>query len=286
MVSSPVFLIVDGYDRSSREALAAAGMKVAADLYAEMLAHALPEARADFLFPSDPGASMPAGAALAQYSAVLWTGCNATIYDPEPRISSQIALAKEAYAVGTPQFGSCWGLQMAAVAAGGEVKANPKGREMGIARRILLTDAGKGHPMMAGRAPCFEAFISHVDEVTALPAGAEVLAGNDFTRVQAIAVQHRKGIFWGVQYHPEYDLHEMARLTVAREQKLIPLGFYRSPDALQKHVAQMEALHAEPQRTDLRWLLAIDDDVLDAQRRTLEFRNFLDRIVLPRAGRG
>jgi GMP synthase (glutamine-hydrolysing) len=279
------FIIVDGYDRDSRNNLVAAGMKVAADLYREMLLRELPDAQSDILFPSDASARMPAGAALEQYDGLLWTGCNATIYEHHPPVVAQIELSKKAYEIGVPQFGSCWGLQMAVVAAGGEVAANPNGREMGIARRILLTEAGKSHPMMAGRATVFEHFTSHVDEVTKLPAGAVHLAGNPFTTVQAAAVRHLKGVFWGVQYHPEYDVHEMARLTVARQEKLLGLGFYRSAEALHHHVDSMEALHAEPHRLDLRWLLVIGDDVLDPKTRTLELSNWLQHVVLPRSAK-
>ena len=191
------FLIVDGYNCGSRDDLAKAGMKLAADLYLEMLQRELPRAHADLLFPSDPGSQIPAGVALKDYDGILWTGCNATIYEKEQRVLDQIELAKRGYEVGTPQFGSCWGLQMAAYAAGGDVKANPRGREMGMARRVHLTPQGRKHPMMAGRTEVFEGFISHVDEVTALPRGSQWLATNDWTRVQAIAVKHKKGEFWG-----------------------------------------------------------------------------------------
>ena len=64
------FLIVDGYDRKSRDDLAAAGMKLAADLYLEMLKRELPRAHADFLFPSDPGAEIPTGVALKDFFGV------------------------------------------------------------------------------------------------------------------------------------------------------------------------------------------------------------------------
>jgi GMP synthase (glutamine-hydrolysing) len=276
------FIIIDGYGRDSRDALEAAGMRLAAELYEEMLRRELPDARTEIVFPSDPGVSMPSDATLSGCSGVLWTGCDATIFVLEPRVVAQIAFCRRAYQLGIPQFGTCWGLQMAVVAAGGTVEANPRGREMGIARRIMLTDAGREHPMMRGRKPVFEAFISHVDEATRLPPGAQLLAGNEFTSVQAVAVRHGKGEFWGLQYHPEYDLHEMARLIVARETKLIDGGFYESPEALQQHVALMEALHAEPDRHDLRWLLAIDDDVLDVTTRTNEFSNWIRNQVLAR----
>jgi GMP synthase (glutamine-hydrolysing) len=276
------FIIIDGYSRESRDELAAAGMRLAAELYVEMLSRELPDARTEIIFPSDPGVSMPSDATLSRCSGVLWTGCDATIFVLEPRVTAQIDFCCRAYELGIPQFGTCWGLQMAVVAAGGQVEANPRGREMGIARRIMVTEEGRDHPMMRGRKPVFEAFISHLDEATRLPPGAQLLAGNEFTRVQAVAVRHGKGEFWGLQYHPEYNLHEMARLIVAREHKLIEGGFYRTPEELQEHVSLMEALHAEPGRHDLRWSLVIDDDVLDVKVRTTEFKNWIANQVLGR----
>ena len=54
----------------------------------------------------------------------------------------QVELARAVYKSGTPFFGSCWGLQVATVAAGGSVRQNPRGREVGIARDLTLTSAG------------------------------------------------------------------------------------------------------------------------------------------------
>ena len=154
---------------------------------------------------------------------------------------------------------------------------------MGIARKIQLTPEGRRHPMLEGKPPVFTGFISHLDEVTGLPAGATVLATNDFTGVQALEVRHGNGAFWAVQYHPEYDLHEMARLITARAQKLLPEGFFAGPEDLAAYVEKMEALNREPDRKDLRWQLDIDDDVLSEELRQLEFRNWIHKLVLPRA---
>ena len=51
--------------------------------------------------------------------------------------------------------------------------------------------------MLEGRPPVFSNFISHLDEVTELPPGAVVLAGNDFSQVQAMEVRHGKGYLLG-----------------------------------------------------------------------------------------
>ncbi len=219
MTSSLQFLIIDGYPRQSRDALETAGMKLAWKLYADMLLQHLPDAAYDVVLPSDPGVELPPAGDLDKYAGIIWTGCNLSINDTDnPSVSGQIRLAGDAYEVGVPGFGSCWGLQMAVVAAGGEVEPNPRGREMGLARKIHLTPKAYDHPMFEGKPKVFEGFISHDDMVTKMTPESDCLAGNSFTSVQAVAVTHKKGVFWATQYHPEYDLHEMARLIVAREE--------------------------------------------------------------------
>lgn len=278
------FLIVDGYAKNSRDELEAAGMKLAWQLYAELLKAYLPDAGFDVLLPSDPGSELPTGAALQSYQGVIWTGCNLTIYDTkDKKVARQITLAREAYEKGVPSTGSCWGVQMAAVAAGGEVTPNPKGREMGIARKIHLTAEGRAHPYYEGKPSAFDGFISHVDEVTGVPPGGTVLATNNFTGVQALAIKYKQGEFWATQYHPEYDLHEMARLIVAREPKLTRESFFRDHAELESLVGHMERLFADPSRKDLRWLLGIDDDLLDDRIRQQEFANWIEKLVLPTA---
>jgi GMP synthase (glutamine-hydrolysing) len=278
------FLIIDGYPKNSRQHFTDTGVQHACEQYRAMLNAFLPDATSDVLFPSDDDSQLPDGAGLASYQGVMWTGCNLTIYKDDPRVRRMIELARKIYEVGVPSYGSCWALQIAAVAAGGEVKLNPKGREMGIARKISLNPEGRAHPFYQGKAPVFDAFISHYDEVTSLPAGATLLATNDFTRVQSLAVTHKKGTFWAVQYHPEYSLYDMARLIVAREERLVREGFFKDSQDMHQLVGRMEALHKEPCRKDLRWQLAIDDDVLDRKIRQTEFGNWLNNLVIPTAG--
>ncbi|MGH7123365.1 MAG: type 1 glutamine amidotransferase, partial [Stellaceae bacterium] len=210
-----------------------------------------------------------------------WTGCSLTIYDDDPRVGPQIELARAAFRARVPSFGSCWAAQMAVVAAGGMVRANPRGREMGIARKIALTPEGRGHPLYAGKGAVFDAFISHVDEITHLPPGAVLLASNAFTHIQAVSVVNQGGVFWGLQYHPEYDLRELARLTWCRLDKLVKLGFFRDRAAGEDYVRMLETLHQDPGRKDIAWLLGIDEDVTNEDVRLAEVRNWIDRLVIP-----
>lgn len=281
MSNEPRFLVIDGYRREGREELAAGGATPAGTLYARMLEKCHPRCEVDVIYPADPGASLPAGASLAAYDGLAWTGSSLTVYDDSPAVGAQIEFCRAAFEAKVPSFGSCWAAQIAAVAAGGQCARNPRGREMGIARKIALTPEGRGHPLYIGKPSVFDAFISHEDEVTHLPPGGVTLAGNAFSGVQALAITHRGGTMWAVQYHPEYDLHELARLTYCRVARLTRMGFFRDEEAGYEYVAKLEALHQDPSRKDLAWLLGIDDDVMNEDVRLAEVRNWIERLVLP-----
>jgi GMP synthase (glutamine-hydrolysing) len=285
MSANPRFIVVDGYSREGREDLRAGGATPAGELYAAMLKKCLPGAEVDIVCPADPDAALPKGAGIAQYDGIAWTGSSLTIHKPDPKVTPQIEFARAAYDATVPSFGSCWAAQIAVVAAGGYCAENPKGREMGIARKIALTPEGRGHPLYAGKKSVFDAFISHDDEITHLPSGGVMLASNGYTHVQAVAVTHRGGTFWGLQYHPEFDLHEMARLCYCRKRKLTDLGFFGDMDAAQAFVDQLEALHQDPSRKDIAWLLGIDEDVMNDDIRLVEVRNWIEQLVLPRMRR-
>lgn len=274
------FLILDGYDAPGRAALEQAHCTLAGTLYLNMLKAALPDAQADVVHPADATTTMPTGAGLGDYDAVLWTGSSLTIYHTSPEVTRQVELARAVYKAGVPSFGSCWALQMASLAAGGTCRLNPKGREFGIARKISLTDAGKSHALYRGKPTCFDGFTSHFDDVETLPHGTPILASNRVTDIQAAAVEKNGTSFWAVQYHPEYDLNEVAGLTRFRAEGLISDGHFADQAALDVFVAELEALQADPTRSDIAWKLGIDQDVLDPAMRQLEFRNWLDAVIL------
>ena len=282
MTNQPRVLVVDGYAQAGREDLRAGGATTAGELYEKMLKKCAPDgALVDIVCPADPGAALPTGAAIADFDGIAWTGSSLTIHRDDPKVTPQIEFAKAAFEATVPSFGSCWAAQIAVVAAGGLCAANPKGREMGIARKIALTPEGRAHPLYNGKKSVFDAWISHDDEITHLPPGGVLLASNDWTRMQSVAVTHKGGQFWGLQYHPEYDVHEMARLCYCRKQKLVDRGFFRDLDAAQAFVDQLEALYQDPGRKDLAWLLGIDEDVMNEDIRLAEVRNWIEQLVLP-----
>jgi len=286
MGKGPKYLVLDGYSKAGREDLRAGGASTAGELYEGMLKKCTPggEAEVDILYPADPGAAMPRGAELSGYDGIAWTGSSLTVFEPGPTVTPQIEFARAAFEAKVPSFGSCWAAQIAVVAAGGECARNPKGREMFLARKIGLTRAGRAHPLYQNKKTIFDAWISHDDEITKLPSGAQILSSNDFTQVQSVSVTHKGGNFWALQYHPEYDLHEMARLIFCRREKLTGKGFFKDVDSADIFVNDLEALHQDPARTDISWRLGIDDDVMNEDIRQMEVRNWIELQVLPRIG--
>ena len=281
MSDAPHLLVLDGYSKAGRDDLASGGATTAGELYRRLLQGCCPGAVVDVLCPADPDASLPTGVAIEQYHGIAWTGSSLTIYHDSEEVRQQIDFAREVFKAKIPSFGSCWATQIAVVAAGGRCQAHPRGREMGIARKISLTPEGMAHPMYRGKKRVFDAFISHDDEVTHLPPGGLVLSGNDFTRVQSVSITFQGGDFWSPQYHPEYDLHELARLCYCRKQKLVDKGFFADLDAAQSYVDQLEALYQDPTRKDIAWLLGIDDDVVNPNIRQAEVRNWIELLVFP-----
>jgi GMP synthase (glutamine-hydrolysing) len=274
-------LVVEGNTRAMRASHAAVYGLTPCESFAAVLASLERDLACDFAFPADEGANLPDPAGLAGYDGVVMTGSGLHVYDMTPAVTRQIDLMRAVYAAGVPVFGSCWGLQIATVAAGGEVKRNGRGREIGFARNIAPTEAGGAHPLLAGRPPAFTCPASHLDEVTALPAGGVALATSAFSAVQAVEIRHDGASFWGVQYHPEYALDELAAVLERRADALVAEGFCRTVEDAAGIAADLRALHADPGRRDLAWRYGLDDEVLEAPRRTAELRNFIERRVKP-----
>jgi GMP synthase (glutamine-hydrolysing) len=279
----PRILIIDGNVAQIRARQVAALGYDSGTGYARVLHRIDSTLHIDIVAAAD-GAALPAGAGLDSYDGVTMTGSALNIYNGGEPVTRQIELAKAVFAAGVPFFGSCWGLQVAVTAAGGEVRANPRGREFGFARRVLLSDAGREHPLFAGKPVAFEAPTIHRDEISSLPAGAAMLAVNDFG-VQAASFTHGQGTFWGVQYHPEYDYRDIAAAAERYGETLVTEGMFRDSAALTAFAAELRALQANPSDTTLLWKHGLGPALRTETLRLLEIRNWLQAQVLPRARR-
>jgi GMP synthase (glutamine-hydrolysing) len=230
------------------------------------------------------GEDLPQGVQLGDFDGAWLSGSPLNVYRLEqPTVRDQLDLARAVWQAGVPAFGSCWGLQLMTAALGGTVHLNPNGREIGVARRIAPTEAGRRHALFDGKPDPFDALCSHEDEVERLPAGAELLASNAISRVQAMAIREGSKSFWGVQYHPEFDFGAVAAIIALRAQRHLDEGLARSEGEVDTIVSDFRSLTQDAARKDLAWKYGLHADVLDPKVRTAEFGNWLRAEVLPHA---
>lgn len=245
---------------------------------------ALAPVQCEIVRPADGEVHLGAAAGVAGYDGVAITGSALNVYDGGAPIERQVELARAAFAAAVPFFGSCWGMQIAVTAAGGRVRPNPRGREFGFARRVELNERGRAHPMFGGKPAVFEAITVHRDDITELPEGAVVLASSDMG-LQAIELRHGEGTFWGVQYHPEYTLGEIAATALRYGATLLEEGLFVDRAELAALIADLRALMENPHDRRLAWKHGLGAGVLEESCRLAELRNWLELCVLPYAQR-
>lgn len=275
-------LILDGNTPEGTEKIVSLGGRPYGEGYADALWFF--ESGLDIIIlQAATGEGLPPGVSLADFDGIAWTGSPLSAYERQPEVTRQIELAKAVHDTRVPCFGSCWGQQIMCQALGGEVRANPRGLEIGLARDIALTGAGKTHPMFAGKAAPFAALAIHYDEVMTLPEGATVLASNAMSRIQAMELAGDNGNFWAVQYHPEFDFALIALLHRRDEASLLRLGLYASAQEVQEVAGNFRTLHDDPADAEAIRKLEAGRQVLDPALRMAELGNWLKEKVLPRA---
>jgi len=94
-------------------------------------------------------------------------------------------------------------------------------------------------------------------------------------------------VAWGVQYHPEYSLKELAAIVRRTGIRLVEEGFFATEDDLIGYANELMTLDREPSNRPLAWRHGIDGAVLDRRLRIKEVANWIERMVKPtRSGRG
>jgi GMP synthase (glutamine-hydrolysing) len=275
-MSAPRFLILDSEPKAAREKKRAQGHAPSAESFAQTVLKISPKAIIEYFAPAETDEAPKGG--ISSFGAIFLSGSPLHFYKETDDVRRIIEFMRAVFQSGVPSFGSCAGLQIATVAAGGQVGQKAARREAGIARLIYQTPHGLKHPLLSGRSPSFDAPAVHSDEVQALPAGAILLASSKETKVQAAEIRFNKGLFWGVQYHPEISLQEIANALVNERQELFDGGFVQASSELDRYVDSLSELDRNPNRLDLAWQLGLSAELIDPWQRTIEIRNFIDMV--------
>lgn len=276
-------LLMEGNIAERRARAHSLAIRTSSEIYTLSIKAHFPDIEIDVVNAADPDWVIPHGRSFADYDGFVVSGSALHAYDTDFAVTNQIELLMQAAQAGLPTFGSCWGLQIAAMAGGGEVRYHPKGKEVGFARKIMPTEAGRGHPMFAYKPPVFDAPCIHYDEVLRLPEGSTLLASNAHSEIQAAAIPLGNAEVWAVQYHPEYDLQQVLAVYSLYADDMIGPDFFADRAELDAYCGKLRTLIANPGDAGAAWQLGIDADLLDDRTRRGEIIAWIETQVLARS---
>lgn len=142
---------------------------------------------------------------LSGFDGVLITGSPASVHEDAPWVADLLALIRRIVAARMPLFGACFGHQAIALALGGKVGVNPGGWVFGLTGTDITAPA----PWMAMLPQRTCLYAAHIEQVTDLPEGAQILTASQNCPVGGFAIGNH---VYTTQYHPEMSAGFIAAL--------------------------------------------------------------------------
>ena len=147
-----------------------------------------------------------------EFDAYLVTGSKADSFANDPWIVTLRDYLHTRFSRGDVLLGICFGHQILALVLGGDTQRSNKGWGIGV-HRYRLEHKPEWLPDSADE---FQLLISHRDQVTALPEGAQLLASSEFCENAAFMLGQQVLSFQG---HPEFT-HEFSKNLLTIRQAL------------------------------------------------------------------
>jgi GMP synthase (glutamine-hydrolysing) len=166
---------------------------------------------------AEHGASLPT---IEECAGAVVTGSRSMVTDNLPWSVKLEEWIRSLLDSCTPLFGICYGHQLLARAAGGQVGDHPRGKEIGTVSVRLLPECATD-PVFQSLPQSFLVHVTHLQTVLSLPAGATRLAANAYEPNHAFRVGDWA---YGVQFHPEYNADIMRSCIQEQKDKLVAEG--------------------------------------------------------------
>ena len=244
-------LIVEGNLKEENQSFTEGGIKTHTESLKDSISYFTNDLEIDVVNPSSDKNISEVAKGLEKFDGMIWGGSSLNIYNDTLEIRRQIEFMRSCQNKIKKILAICWGLQVAATVAGGQVKRCMTGSHRGIAHDIEINSNGLQHPIYKNKNETFNTPAFNFDEVVKLPKNSILLASNPINKVMGVNFKSGVSDIWGIQYHPEITYDKMISLIHFRKDRLLNNKAFVDEQEINNHVA-MIAEENKKSNKDLR----------------------------------
>ena len=244
-------LIVEGNLKEENQSFTEGGIKTHTESLKDSISYFTNDLEIDVVNPSSDKNISEVAKGLEKFDGMIWGGSSLNIYNDTLEIRRQIEFMRSCQNKIKKILAICWGLQVAATVAGGQVKRCMTGSHRGIAHDIEINSNGLQHPIYKNKNETFNTPAFNFDEVVKLPKNSILLASNPINKVMGVNFKSGVSDIWGIQYHPEITYDKMISLIHFRKDRLLNNKAFSDEQEINNHVA-MIAEENKKSNKDLR----------------------------------
>jgi len=244
-------LIVEGNLKEENQSFTEGGIKTHTESLKDSISYFTNNLEIDVVNPSSDKNISEVAKDLEKFDGLIWGGSSLNIYNDTVEIRRQIEFMRSCQNKIKKILAICWGLQVAATVAGGQVKRCMTGSHRGIAHDIEINSNGLQHPIYKNKNETFNTPAFNFDEVVKLPKNSILLASNPINKVMGVNFKSGVSDIWGIQYHPEITYDKMISLIHFRKDRLLNNKAFVDEQEINNHVA-MIAEENKKSNKDLR----------------------------------
>ena len=244
-------LIVEGNLKEENQSFTEGGIKTHTESLKDSISYFTNDLEIDVVNPSSDKNISEVAKGLEKFDGMIWGGSSLNIYNDTVEIRRQIEFMRSCQNKIKKILAICWGLQVAATVAGGQVKRCMTGSHRGIAHDIEINSNGLQHPIYKNKNETFNTPAFNFDEVVKLPKNSILLASNPINKVMGVNFKSGVSDIWGIQYHPEITYDKMISLIHFRKDRLLNNEAFVDEQEINNHVA-MIAEENKKSNKDLR----------------------------------